>query len=464
MSPARSSRFGASACLLIATLAACGGGGGSASVSVGTGGSSGVSPPGGSTSCDVTVTTADSYDKIEAATAGQTVCIAAGTYHFRVTLAKAGTASAPITIRAADPANRPVFDYTSSTHDVTGWPGSYSSSDAFRSAWRVTGAYYIIDGIVIQGANNSYNNWSINDNTSGIRYLNSSNLTIRNCRLYNNDMGVQGGGSNTVIEYTEFDANGVPNSDQSHNIYILGGDNFTLRYSYSHDSVGGQNFHVRARNATLAYNWFQNAADYEGDMMTNQASYDAGANGVQDMLFLGNVVVQNPTPGNEGKLITLYNDGGTPNPTMNITALWNTFVFREAGRGTDTAPIQFSKATLAAGTVVFSNNIVSASGARSAVITDAGSGSLTVSGTNNFFPTGSLVLPIVGTKFATDVLFVNAGSGNYALQAISPAAGYASLAVTPRPTFGFSSAPTAAALLSGSVTARAAATNPGAMQ
>jgi hypothetical protein len=449
---------------LACVAAACGGGGSGA----GSAGGSGDTGGGGATSsggaCNVTVTTSDSYSKIEDATPGQTVCISPGTYHFRVTLAKAGTASAPIVIRALDPASRPVFDYTSTAHDVTGWPGSYSASDAVRSAWRVTGAYYVIDGIVILGANNSFDNWSVNDNTAGIRYLNSSHLTIRNCWLYNNDMGVQGGGSETLIEYAEFDHNGVPNSDQSHNLYVLGGDNLTLRYSYLHDSVGGQNFHVRARNATLAYNWFENAADYEGDMMTNQTSYDPGANGVQSLLFIGNVVVQNPTPGNEGKLITLYNDGGTPNPTMNLTAVWNTFVFREARRGTDTAPIQFSKATLAGGTIVFSNNIVSASGARSAVITDSGSGTLALSGTNNFFPTGSSVAPLINTKFAVDVLFGNANGNDYTLQATSQAAGYANTTVAPQPAWRFTAMPIAGALVSDKVSARTTVSNPGALQ
>jgi hypothetical protein len=73
----------------------------------------------------------------------------------------------------------------------------------------VTGAYYTIDGVVIRGANNEANNWQTVDNTAAIRYLNSNHLTIRNCRLTENDMGVQGGGLETVVEYT-------------------GGDHFTL--------------------------------------------------------------------------------------------------------------------------------------------------------------------------------------------------------------------------------------------
>jgi hypothetical protein len=356
-----------------------------------------------------------------------------------------------------------VFDYTSSTHDVTGWPGSYSASDAYRSAWRVTGAYYTIDGIVIQGANNAYNNWSGNDNTAGIRYLNSSNLTVRNCRLYNNDMGMQGGGSNTVVEYSEFDSNGNPNSDQSHNIYILGGDSFTLRYSYSHDSRGGQNFHVRARSATLAYNWFENAADYEGDMMQQETAYDSGANGTQNMLFIGNVVIQNPNPANESKLITLYNDGGS-NITINMTALWNTFVFKQAGRGTETAVVKFSTATLKAGAVVMSNNIVVASGGRSAIATDSGSGTLTRSGANNLFPTGSSVTSLSNTLLSNNVLFTNASTNDFSLQAGSPAVNYASTSVTPQPASSFTGPPAVGGLLSGKFKSRTSITNLGAIQ
>jgi hypothetical protein len=424
------------------------------------------------TTCDIVITPSDSYDKIEAATPGQTVCISPGTYHFRLNLAKAGTATAPIIIKALDPANRPVFDYTSSSHDVSGWPGSYSAGDAVRSAWRVTGSYYVIDGIIIQGANNAFNNWKNYDNTAGIRYLNSSHLTVRNCRLYNNDMGIQGGGSNTVIEYTEFDHNGAPASDQSHNLYILGGDVFTLQYSYLHDSVGGQNFHIRARSATVAYNWIQNAADYEGDMMANQSNYDAGANGVQSMLFIGNVVVQNANPANPTKLIVLFNSPETGAMTMNLTAVWNTFVFKDPSLGTqstNSAPIQFNKGGSYPmnGTITFSNNIVAGLGARSAVLINTAYGTLgtvTIAGTNNFFITGSNVSTLTNTKFASDVLFTNAGSGDYTLQSSSPAFGFASNSVTPQPAWHFSTLPfSKPAALASDLSPRTILTNPGAL-
>lgn len=104
---------------------------------------------GGGGACDVMVTTADTYLKVEAATPGQTVCIAPGTYHFRVTLTKPGTAAAPITIRALDPSSRPVFDYTGwDAYDdgqppfrvATAWPETRGARRGRRQRWGTEGA------------------------------------------------------------------------------------------------------------------------------------------------------------------------------------------------------------------------------------------------------------------------------------------------------------------------------------
>lgn len=384
-----------------------------------------VQTPAASTSRVITVGPEDDFRKIESARAGDTVLIAPGVYRYRLNLTNSGTAELPIVIRALDPSNRPIFDYTSSAHDVTGWPGSYpaTTGDAYRSAWRVTGAHYIIDGMIIQGANNASNKWRIHNNTAGLRYLNADYLTVRNCRFFNNDMGVQGGGSHTLIEYSEFERNGDPSSDQSHNLYILGGNDFILQYSHLHDSVGGQNFHIRARNATLAFNSIQNAADYEGDMMTNQAKYDLGADGVQNLHLIGNLVVQKPNPMNGNKLIVLYNDGDPRKPTMNLVAVGNTFVFRDPGKATDSAVVQFSARTLRGGEIWFSNNIVGGNNPRSAFMTGVGSGLPTIAGRRNFFISGSYVGPLKGSVFGRDPMFVNPNGSDYSVKRGSPAAG-----------------------------------------
>jgi hypothetical protein len=373
----------------------------------------------------IVVTPNDGYERIESANPGDTVVIAPGTYRFRVHLANNGTSDSPITIRAQDPRNRPIFDYRgwgAYINDQPPFPGSYSGSDANRSAWRITGSHYIIDGIVIQNANNQANNWYELDNTAGIRFLRSSDLTIRNCRISNNDMGVQGGGDRTVIDHTEFDRNGVPNSDQSHNLYVVGGNQFTLQYSYLHDSIGGQNFHIRARDAILAFNRIENAADYEGDMMTNAPQYDPGVTGIQNLLFIGNVMIQARKPANGSKLLTFFNDGDEAKPIMNVVSLWNTFLFRDKTKGTESSVIQFSAWTLRGGDIWFSRNIVAGTNPRSAVLSGFGRGVPTVRGERNYFPAGSYVGSLKSSIFSVEPGFRNVAQGDLTLMADGAAA------------------------------------------
>ncbi len=82
----------------------------------------------------IQMTTADNWTKLESAKAGDTVEIAPGTYQFRVMLAQQGTAASPITIRAKDPANRPVWDLGGKA--VSAWPGSYTAGDKGAAAGR----------------------------------------------------------------------------------------------------------------------------------------------------------------------------------------------------------------------------------------------------------------------------------------------------------------------------------------
>src|ERR1051326_3886968 len=66
----------------------------------------------------INVGPSDSYTKIESANPGDQVVIAPGSYAFRVYLTKQAPVTNPITIRAQDPLNRPVWDFRSEERRV----------------------------------------------------------------------------------------------------------------------------------------------------------------------------------------------------------------------------------------------------------------------------------------------------------------------------------------------------------
>src|SRR5690349_2975855 len=199
----------------------------------------------------INVTTNDNYAKIESAVAGDQVIIAPGIYGFRVYLTGQAPATNPITIRALDPSNPPVWDF--GTTLVENAPGSYTAGDRGRGGWQFSGARnYNVCGIVFRHCRTaSYN-------SAGIRYYNTTtNLYIKDCVFNLNDNGLTGGtqSSEATVEFCEFNANGNINasvSSPTHNIYVYGGY-LSLRYCYFHDSVQGENFHIRCRNSILEY-------------------------------------------------------------------------------------------------------------------------------------------------------------------------------------------------------------------
>src|SRR5476651_250399 len=102
----------------------------------------------------INITPSDNYTKIEAAQAGDEVVIAPGTYRFRVYLTGQGTRSNPIKIRAQDPNNKPVWDFSAGL--VENAPGSYTAGDRGRGGWQLSGgANYQISGIIFTNCRNT---------------------------------------------------------------------------------------------------------------------------------------------------------------------------------------------------------------------------------------------------------------------------------------------------------------------
>lgn len=295
--------------------------------------STGLILAGSVTAAEIRVSATDndslSIAKIEGARLGDTVVIGPGVYRFRVYLTRSGSLDRPIIIRASDRANRPVWDLSGKA--IADWTGSYQGVDRGRAIWQITGAHYEISGIVFRNGSDR----GVGDG-SGLRLKSSRQITIRDCLFQFNDNGIQGAGADTLVEFSEFDRNGLSDSlEYSHNIYIHGGD-IAVRFSYIHDPRRGQNLHIRANRATFEYNLIARAKTYMADMMTcTMPPCDSD----QYLLLRGNVFIQG-NPNNDRQIFAIVNDQKAINAAFHLRMINNTLV----GNGGDTAVVHLVNA------------------------------------------------------------------------------------------------------------------------
>ena len=230
-----------------------------------------------------------------------------------------------------------------------------------------------------------------------------------------------------TVEHCEFDSNGnTQATNATHNIYIYGGT-FSLRYSYVHDAVQAQNFHIRAHKSSIDYNWFARAKSYEGDLMSDDDE-PAGPS-TQEMLFRGNVVVQG-NPNNKGQIIALFNDNELDKLTLALRMVNNTFVVAYP----QSSVVHLSNEDGTTMNVEMSNNLIS--GGKPTEIDVAGKA--TVSGTNNWLATGTAPGALTGSVFGATAPFKNAAAKDFTLLPGSNAINAASGTVTGLPDREFS--------------------------
>lgn len=367
------------------------------------------------------------YTKIEGAGPGDEVIIAPGTYAFRVYLEGQGTASQPIHIHAEDPSNPPVWDPAGQMVDDL--PGSYTAGDKARGCWQVSGgSNYVIEGLVLRNCRGKDND------SAGLRYYaGTTGLVLRSVVFDSNDNGLTGGteDSDATVEFCEFTKNGnlkASTSAPTHNAYIYAGL-FTLRYSYLHDPVQGQNLHCRARASTIEYNWFDRAKSYVGDLMTSDDYANNPVGSLQQTMTLrGNVILQGSGQNNTGQLWAVYNDEASGSPvSFSVTALYNTVV----GAGAHAAFIHLSNADGTQMTAHLSNNIISGT-SQPVLIEDKSKAD--ASGSHNWIQTGADGTGLSGSITGASPGFNGAASDDFTLAAGSACLGAADTSVTGLPT------------------------------
>ena len=92
--------------------------------------------------------------------------------------------------------------------------------------------YCVLEGFELTEASNG------TDNGAGVRINQANHVTIRNCEIHHNDMGIMSNGNaavrtgvNQLIEHCEIHSNGDDRlPGRNHNLY-LGGTSVTLRFS-----------------------------------------------------------------------------------------------------------------------------------------------------------------------------------------------------------------------------------------
>jgi uncharacterized protein (TIGR03382 family) len=263
-------------------------------------------------------------------------------------------------------------------------------------------------------------------NSAGIRYYNGSSVYIKDCLFKQNDDGLTGGSqdSTATVEFSEFDGNGnlqASMSSPTHNAYIYGGT-FTMRYSYLHDPTQGQNFHIRAHDALIEYNWIARPKSYSGDLMTNDDCTQGPC--TQNMTLRGNLIIQG-MPANTGQIVAVYNDSGLANLTFNLKMIWNTVVVSTQNGHA----VHLSNADGTQMNAEFSNNLISG-GAIPILIETMNKA--TVTGTNNWLPTNTPVGSLTSTVFGANP-FKNAAMKDFTLAMGSNAIGGASGSVMGAP-------------------------------
>jgi nitrous oxidase accessory protein NosD len=154
---------------------------------------------------------------IAAAKPNDEIVVSPGTYTDSCAIAVAG-------LKLRGVGGQPKVDLSGSDH-----PAQY------KGIYVVTADDVTIENLELTGAHISSDN---GENAAGIR-VEGKGLTVRGCKIHDNQNGILGGTSGTLtIEHTELFHNGLGdgcNSDGcTHNVYVANIDTLNFRFNWSH--------------------------------------------------------------------------------------------------------------------------------------------------------------------------------------------------------------------------------------
>ncbi len=166
----------------------------------------------------------------------------------------------------------------------------------------------VVEGFEISEAHNKTHNGA------GVRINQANSVTIRDCVIHQNDMGIMSNGDGTpqtangqLIENCLIYSNGnLKDPGYNHNLY-LGGMSVTVRGCEIHSSLTGHNLKSRAHRTSILACYFHDSANREIDLVDDKFYTTLPES---DALLAGNVILKSPRSSGNRNVIHFGQDVG----------------------------------------------------------------------------------------------------------------------------------------------------------
>ena len=168
------------------------------------------------------------------------------------------------------------------------------------------------DGCVLEGfeLTEAHNG---SHNGAGVRINQANDVTVRDCEIQHNDMGIMSNGDGSMevgvnqrIERCVIHHNGnMDEPGQNHNLY-LGGASVTVFGCEIYSSLTGHNVKSRAHLTTVVCCYIHDSNNREFDLVDGKETEMPGS----DALLAGNIIVKDPACKGNRSVIHFGQDGG----------------------------------------------------------------------------------------------------------------------------------------------------------